>query len=341
MSIFVATTLADTLAAFNHGDTEAGSDDSSTSSTKAILSYKEGKKVGDFSTHKIWEQTLLPSRRTAIHKSDLLVLMDIDATMVCTKIFETGTDASEYIKKIPKGSNGMPVTYIQAELGGNKLVVNVRPGLMTFLKALAAQCCEVHIFTAGTSTYANFIAQLLDPDRTIFAKNGIWSRDDGDCVHVEPRMNWKNLSRLQLGRNGDLSRVVLIDDNERTLLANPANMYYIPPFTDDSNDNEFEKAWQFLSSHQLFDKGDVRPVLRNEFYNTAMAYHRRYPFDYGQIKAVELQLQRKDEQKQTATSDIGFSVADKGPFHAIAQTVASATKVVFPFGYNTSSQIIP
>ncbi|KAG7345131.1 NLI interacting factor-like phosphatase [Nitzschia inconspicua] len=217
-------------------------------------------------------------------KSDLIVLMDIDLTMVKKNLFLTRKEAYEYIQQLPKGKSGMTVMYLENEFEDRYSVVNLRPGLFEFLKALSEQC-EVHIFTAGMRSHAYDVAQLLDPEGNVFAKNGIWSSCDGPCVHIEPTTHWKDLSLLPLGRSGDLSRVVLIDDNEITLMANPDNVYIISEFVADSDDNELEKAWHFLAQ-KLIHGGDVRPILQKEFKKQVEFYRIMYPGSYRRIQEV-------------------------------------------------------
>jgi hypothetical protein len=194
-----------------------------------------------------------------IPRSDLIVLMDIDLTMVKTNFLPTYDEARAFIKRLPCG-----MLHHCKKIGESFAVVQLRPGLPEFLKNLASRC-QVHIFTAGTQEYANTVAGLLDPEKTVFPRDQIWSSTNGPFVRFEPGLHWKNISQLPLRRRGDLRRVVLIDDNRDTMVANPGNVYLIPQFFGTSTDDkELEKAWHFMSQN-LMDGGDVRPLLQHTF----------------------------------------------------------------------------
>jgi TFIIF-interacting CTD phosphatase-like protein len=204
-------------------------------------------------------------------KSDLIVLMDIDLTMVKTSILPTYEKAQAFIEHLP-----CDMLHHCQMIGDSFAVVQLRPGLPNFLKNLAFTC-EVHIFTAGTQGYANSVASLLDPDNTVFPRDQIWSRTNGPYVRFEPDLHWKNISQLPLRRRGDLRRVVLIDDNRDTMIANPGNVYLIPQFLGTNNDDqELEKAWRFMTQN-LMDVGDVRPVLQHTFLWPMASYVWQYP----------------------------------------------------------------
>jgi NLI interacting factor-like phosphatase len=249
------------------------SDDRSTTDSSVSSVDSENGKIGvvDIDDSRLKSGGIFRSFRNLIAsipakaaKSDLIVLMDIDYTMVHYNFFSTQEKAQAFIEKLPRGKCGMTVMYVQYKDNYHGFVVcTLRPGLMKFLKALASQC-EVHIFTAGIRGHANRTAEMLDPDGTIFSKSGIWSANDGPYVHIEPSAHWKDISKLPLGRLGDLSRVVLIDDNASTMIANPGNVYHIPEFSNNNDDDELGKAWEFLSK-KLIKGGDVRPILQKKF----------------------------------------------------------------------------
>lgn len=79
--------------------------------------------------------------------------------------------------------------------------VKVRPGLKDFFEKIAP-LYEMHIYTMATRAYAEEIAKIIDPDRTLFGDR-ILSRDEnGSLTH-------KSLERLF---PTDQSMVVIIDD---------------------------------------------------------------------------------------------------------------------------------
>ena len=79
--------------------------------------------------------------------------------------------------------------------------IKLRPGLKEFLENIS-RVYELHIYTMGTRAYAQNIAQIVDPDRKIFADR-ILSRDESGSMTV------KNLKRLF---PVDTKMVVIIDD---------------------------------------------------------------------------------------------------------------------------------
>lgn len=79
--------------------------------------------------------------------------------------------------------------------------IKLRPGLEDFLKSISS-LYELHIYTMGTRAYAQNIANIVDPDRKIFADR-ILSRDESGSLTA------KNLQRLF---PVDTKMVVIIDD---------------------------------------------------------------------------------------------------------------------------------
>jgi Dullard-like phosphatase family protein len=192
------------------------------------------------------------------YKSDLIVLLDIDHTMVFSQFFDTEAEAQAYINRMPTDSKSKTVDYVQAKgfEDGSVVHVNQRPGLKEFLHEIGTTF-ETHIFTAGSRGYAHGIAKALDPEGMYFGDR-IWC--DQHCKRRSGEL-YKDLSALPLGRGMD--RVVLIDDNVTNLRANPSNTIKVKDFKDDPNDKELEKVLATLKSFQD-STVDVRPILRNE-----------------------------------------------------------------------------
>jgi TFIIF-interacting CTD phosphatase-like protein len=201
------------------------------------------------------------SRSNFDDKSRLIVLMDIDMTMIKTIFFETQAEADTYALSLPKDRHGRTVEYVTAtdQMYRGIYHINIRPGLQKFIQEVA-DIADLHIFTAGSQNYAESVAQLLDPNGWYFTPEKIWSSTgSGGYVRFDAfGRHFKRLSALPLGRE-DLSRVVLIDDNPDNHKYNGGNMYCIREFTNQPDDCELEPALQFLQK-ELKD-GDVRPVL--------------------------------------------------------------------------------
>ena len=192
------------------------------------------------------------------YKSDLIVLLDIDNTMIYSQLFDTEAKAQAYMNSMPTDSKSKTVDYLQLKGSENGSVyhMNQRPGLKEFLHEIGT-IFEMHIFTAGGPEYAQAVAKVLDPEGMYFGDR-IWCNQ-----HCKGRGDelYKDLSALPLGRGMD--RVVLIDDYVRNLRANPSNTIMVKDFKDDPNDKELEKVLATLKSFQD-STVDVRPILRNK-----------------------------------------------------------------------------
>jgi hypothetical protein len=127
---------------------EMSSNDASVVDGKNLVSI--GSRGGSFKAVKDAGTTPLPTKAD-IPKSDLIVLMDIDLTMVKTHFFPTDDEAQAFSRQLP-----CDMLHHCKRIGQSFAVVQLRPGLPEFLKNLASRC-EMHIFTAGTQKYANAI----------------------------------------------------------------------------------------------------------------------------------------------------------------------------------------
>lgn len=137
---------------------------------------------------------------------------------------------------------------------GERAVVNKRPGLDRFLEE-AAKHYDVYVFTAGLEAYGKPILDVLDPKGNLFA--GYFFRES--CKQRKG-MFLKDLSVI---RGGDLSRVILVDNNPVSFLMQPSNGIPVPSFYDDAKDRTLESLSKVLASMQ--DVEDVRPRLHQLF----------------------------------------------------------------------------
>ncbi|RMJ26105.1 hypothetical protein PHISP_03038 [Aspergillus sp. HF37] len=96
--------------------------------------------------------------------------------------------------------------------------VKLRPGLEDFLRNIS-EMFELHIYTMGTRAYAQHIAGIIDPDRTLF-EDRILSRDESGSLTA------KNLQRLF---PVDTKMVVIIDDRGDVWKWNP-NLVKVSPY---------------------------------------------------------------------------------------------------------------
>ncbi|KAF1782268.1 HAD-like domain [Phytophthora cactorum] len=137
---------------------------------------------------------------------------------------------------------------------GERAVVNKRPGLDRFLEE-AAKHYDVYVFTAGLEAYGKPILDALDPKGNLFA-----GRFFRESCQQRKGMFLKDLSVV---RGGDLSRVILVDNNPVSFLMQPSNGIPVPSFYDDANDRTLESLSKVLASLQ--DAEDVRPRLHQLF----------------------------------------------------------------------------
>jgi Dullard-like phosphatase family protein len=103
----------------------------------------------------------------------------------------------------------------------------VRPGLEDFLKRMHGLGWEINVFTAATQDYADWMIDLVDPDR--YVTNRLYRQ------HALP---WgpifvKDLSRL--GR--DMDRTLIIDNVQENFMLQPDQGIFIFPWYDDPADN--------------------------------------------------------------------------------------------------------
>ena len=151
---------------------------------------------------------------------------------------------------------------------GDLVRVNKRPHLSSFLEEVCNNF-ETYIFTAAVSVYASPVLDRLDPNLNML--QGRFYRES--CTHhTDLGVFVKNLSTILENRNqklkelskGENERIVLIDNNPLSFLANPSNGILVSNFYDDPMDDTLPAVLDLL---QELDKSqqDVRPQLDNLF----------------------------------------------------------------------------
>lgn len=156
-------------------------------------------------------------------------------------------------------SNGEhSVDSFQIELGDKDSMVNVnvRPGLQDFLEKVTSKY-ETHVYTAATENYASSVLDTIDPENRL---QGRWYRQhcQWDPIHG---VFVKALHTLPL--ENDINRVVLVDNNPMSFLANPDNGILVSSFYNDPSDRTLPLVWDLLQ--ELDDVEDVRPLLGRQF----------------------------------------------------------------------------
>lgn len=212
------------------------------------------------------EKTVKPTKS---YDSDLIVVLDMDECLLHSQFLSNAAVAQVYAHQLQRRqarnsstSAAGKVDSFRVNLPDGDLVhVNLRPGLLAFLDRICEQF-ETHIFTAAMPVYANPVLDRLDPDGTKFAAR--WYRDS--CTYDPPPTGSgayvKNLHRLPVTKS-QLDRVVLVDNNPLSFLANPHNGILVNSFYDDPTDQTLPAVAQLIEDLQEHD--DVRPVLGPRF----------------------------------------------------------------------------
>jgi len=191
----------------------------------------------------------------------LLVVLDLDETLVHASLFgepgsAKGTPEEEFLAKLPE-----IVWQPRADFTavGRGLVVNLteevplhvsfRPGAGEFIRWLRSEPrVSVAVYTAGTRPYATQLLERLGLGDVVTLY-----RDD--CVPFGLPIA-KDLQKLR----PKLSRVVLVDNSEKSFLLQPENGFLVSDWTGrDPGDRELERVREELS--RLLDMQDVRSVL--------------------------------------------------------------------------------
>lgn len=185
------------------------------------------------------------------YKSDLVVVLDMDECLIHSTFFEPG----EPITPAPALIDSFTFTMQD----GQSIRVHKRPFVDKFLRQVTSRF-ETHVFTAATKSYADLVLDGLDPTGTMFTKR--WYRPS--CSYDAGRFAYvKNLNRIVQTDDLKLSRIVLVDNNTRSFIANPSNGILIPDFHDDPQDKDLLTVWDLL---QILDTcGDVRPILEESY----------------------------------------------------------------------------
>jgi CTD small phosphatase-like protein 2 len=130
----------------------------------------------------------------------------------------------------------------------------LRPGCLAFLRALAHPYYEIVVFTAASQDYADFILNVLDPERQLILHR-LYRQH---TLVTEEGIYLKDLSRL--GR--DLSKTIIIDNIRENFERQDANGIEIKTWIGDPHDRELDVIAGFLRG--VVDAGvkDVRPIVK-------------------------------------------------------------------------------
>jgi len=212
--------------------------------------------------------TTTTTRRS--YDSDLVVVLDMDECLIHSQFLSSPNAAQVYAHQLKQrrmnntSAHGLVDSFRFSLPDGDLVHVNLRPGLRDFLKAVTDRF-ETHVFTAAVELYANPLLDRLDSDGSMFA--GRWYREH--CAWDSRQGAYvKDLSRLpplQQQKKDDHSRVVLVDNNPLSFLANPENGILVSSFYNDPKDTTLPAVWELLQELDEHHKDDVRPVLEQRF----------------------------------------------------------------------------
>ncbi|TDZ16328.1 Mitochondrial import inner membrane translocase subunit TIM50 [Colletotrichum orbiculare MAFF 240422] len=165
-----------------------------------------------------------------------------------------------------------------------------RPGVDYFLRYLS-QYYELVLFTSVPFAIGEPLVRKLDPYRFIMwpLYREATKYKDGEFV--------KDLSYL----NRDLSKVIIIDTNEKHVQNQPENAIVLPKWTGDSQDKELVSLIPLLEYVHTMQYGDVRKVLKS-------FEGKHIPTEFARREAIaRAQFQKELEaKKKKAPSGMGL-----------------------------------
>ncbi|XP_011152876.1 mitochondrial import inner membrane translocase subunit TIM50-C [Harpegnathos saltator] len=156
-----------------------------------------------------------------------------------------------------------------------------RPGVDQFLEAVAPPQFEIVIYTAEQGMTVFPILDALDPHGYIMYRLVRDATRFIDGHHV------KDLAAL----NRDLSKVIVIDWNEKSVKMNPENAFRIPRWTGNDDDTTLYDLAAFLKTISTSNVDDVRDVLN---------YYRQFgnPLETFRENRRKLLMQMEEEQNK-------------------------------------------
>ena len=169
-----------------------------------------------------------------------LLTLDLDETLVYVDLDESLSFPDTKIKFDFKGSS-------------EEISLHIRPGLDDFIDKMS-KLYDLLIFTASIKEYADAIIDYIDRKNVIKAR---FYRSE--CVKVNDLFFVKNLNGLE----GDLSKVVAVDNNLYSFANNLSNCALVSSFMGDKSDRELENLANYLKF--LSDKADFREVNEQIF----------------------------------------------------------------------------
>ncbi|EQC27175.1 hypothetical protein SDRG_14978 [Saprolegnia diclina VS20] len=144
-----------------------------------------------------------------LKQKKLVLVLDLDHTLLHAVRSQDVVDAIDddalrfYIRDIP-----------------TEHVLQLRPGLSTFLSELSS-LYDLHIYTHGTRKYAERIAEIIDPDNSLFHHRIVARTDTPDVAHKSLKLLFPSC---------DDSMIVVLDDRVDVWKENAGNVFIIEAF---------------------------------------------------------------------------------------------------------------
>lgn len=190
--------------------------------------------------------------KKAIEKSDILVILDLDETLV-----HVTHDQLEHEPDFQVG----------------EYFVYKRPHLDWFLSGLS-QHFRVAIWSAGGDEYVEQVVAQIRPADVEF--EFVWGQSR--CTtkmdfERQEQCHHKQLKKLRR-RGYRLEQVLIVDDTPQKLIQNYGNAIYIQSFEGDQQDHELKKLFEYLTSLKdvtnvrLLEKRHWHRRAKNEFFIT-------------------------------------------------------------------------
>jgi len=176
------------------------------------------------------------------HKDKKTVIFDLDETLIhCNESADVPSDVV------------LPIRFPHGEI--IEAGINVRPYALEILKEMS-QICEVIVFTASHSCYANVVLDYLDPHGQ-YVHHRLFRES---CVVTDEGVYVKDLRILG---NRNLQDCVLVDNAAYSYGCQVENGIPIIPFYDNKEDQELKHLIPYLKS--LLNVKDCREVNKQTF----------------------------------------------------------------------------
>ena len=153
-------------------------------------------------------------------KSDFVVVLDLDKTLVDSDGFKTSHHDRRYV----------------LDMDDQVIKGSTRPNLKQFLRYLDAYSQEVIPWTAGLKDYAYRVIDVAYEGMDDIRPKRIWHRDQCQFNEAENYYH-KPIRQVAEELGYDPKAILIIDDRTCTFVENPHNGLLIPPYEGSNEDD--------------------------------------------------------------------------------------------------------